>query len=82
MYVCFVLFFSQSGDNRYGSLDLKQLINQSNPLRLPPPPVSAMQSQEKYVCWEIVFPTMRTLIFLTYFVRTVIKEETTKNPFP
>ena len=29
MYVCFVLFFSQSWDNRYGLLYLKQLSNQS-----------------------------------------------------
>ena len=29
VYVCFVLFFSQSWDNRYGLLDLKQSINQT-----------------------------------------------------
>ena len=29
LYVCFVLFFSQSWDNHYGLLDLKQSINQS-----------------------------------------------------
>ena len=29
MYVCFVLFFSQSWGNCYGLLDLKQAINQS-----------------------------------------------------